>query len=192
MGIDEPLLFCLDLQQEFVTPGRPWADPYGDEISYPCSLVLKSARDAGWTIAHSQLHRGAPMMDGPGCMPQSIPGCEPRPGEVLLKRAGISAYAHPDMDELLSFDMMSESRAIRAIMIGFSASTSLKTTLYDARDRGHKLYLLEEAVGSSDTPEWSAEEARALCVKAARDLNLSCTKFAYDEVLGHLPDTSWL
>ena len=187
MGYDEPLLICMDLQQEFVTPGRPWADPDGEEISEVCEQTIKATREACWTLIHMQLHRGSPMMDGP-CLPQSIPGCEPRKGEVVLKRSGVSAYSHPDLDGLLSPYLDPDASKPSCIMIGFSAGTSLTSTLYDAQDRCHNLKLLEEACGSADAGDWSAEHTRALCIKTARELDRSVRKSAFPGILDNIPD----
>lgn len=191
MGYDEPLLVCIDLQQEFVTPGRPWADPDGDEISQVCAETLKAAREAKWEIIHLVFHRGTPMMDG-ACLPGPIPGCEPLKGERVLKRSGVSAYSHPDVEHLLVPNLDPEGPQPKCIMIGFNAATSLTTTLYDAQDRCHDLNLLEEACGASDSGDWSAEHSRALCIKTARDLGRSVRKGAFPGILDHVPDRTLL
>jgi nicotinamidase-related amidase len=162
-----PLLLCVDLQQEFVAFGRPFADPDGDEIGAVCAHLIAQAREAGWTVAHAQLHQGGPVIAGHG-LTQPIPGCEPRPGEVLLRRAGVSAFAHPDMEGVLDSAMGEE-----VYMIGFSAPMSLTSTLYDAEDRRAPLRLVEGAIGGADVGEWAAEDTRALCCETARRLGRS-------------------
>lgn len=169
MLLDTPVLLCLDLQMEFVAPGRPFADPDAEAIASLCSDLIAEARQAGWSVVHAQLHQGGPLIAGYG-LTQPAKGCEPRPGEVLLRRAGVSAFAHPDLDGVLESGMDSG-----AYVIGFSAPLSLTATLFDAEDRGHRLSLVEEAIGGADVSEWSAEESRALCVDTARRLNRSIT-----------------
>ncbi|MEQ8434965.1 MAG: isochorismatase family protein [Oceanicaulis sp.] len=167
MVLGVPVLLCLDLQMEFAAPGRPWADPDGEEIGALCADIIAAARANAWTLVHAQLHQGGPLMAGMG-MTQPIPGCEPRTGEVLLRRAGVSAYAHPDLDGILEGSLGSQ-----AYLIGFSAGTSLSATLFDAQDRGHSLTLIEEAVGAADVGEWASEENRALCIDSARRMERS-------------------
>lgn len=159
-----PVLLCLDLQQEFITPGRPWSDPDGDEVVAMCAHIIEAARTAGWSLVHAHLHQGAPMIAGHG-LTQPIPGCEPRPGEVLLRRAGVSAYAHPDLDGILE-----GADAGSAFVIGFSAPMSMTATLFDAADRVHALSLIVDAVGAADVGEWGAEHTRALCIDTARKM----------------------
>ena len=164
MLLGVPVLVCLDLQMEFVAPGRPFADPDGEAAAAICADVIARARQAGWSVVHAQLHQGGPLMAGLG-LTQPIPGCEPRPGEVLLRRAGVSAYAHPDLDGI-----MEGALGAQAYLIGFSAGTSLNATLFDAQDRGHDLTLIKEAVGAADVGEWASEENRALCIETARGM----------------------
>lgn len=169
MMLGVPILLCMDMQMEFVAPGRPWADPDGDEVAASCAHIIALARRAGWSLVHAQLHHGGPMMEGEG-LSKPIPGCEPRPGEVLLRRAGVSAYAHPDLDGVLEGAM-----GAPAYMIGFSAPMSLTATLLDAEERGHGLALIEDAVGAADVGEWSADHTRELCLDTARKLGRTVT-----------------
>ena len=165
MSLGVPVLVCLDLQMEFVTKGRPWTDPQGERVAQVSASILSEARAANWSIVHVQLHPGGPIMADSG-LHQPAPGCEPRPGEILLRRAGVSAYAHPDLSGILEGAM-----GAPAYLMGFSAPTSLTATLYDAEERMHPLSLIEEAVGSADVGEWSADHARALCMDTANKLH---------------------
>ncbi len=165
MFLETPVLLCMDLQMEFIAPGRPFADPDGDLIAKQCGELIADARQAGWSVVHTQFHRGGPLMSDHG-LPQPIPGCEPRPGEVLLRRAGVSAFAHPDLDGI------AEAAASGGVfVIGFSAPLSLTSTLFDAQDRGKNLLFVEGAIGGADLAEWSAEESRALLIHSAQRLN---------------------
>ena len=171
------VLLCMDLQQEFVAPGRPFADPDGEAVAAVCADLLHRARTADWIIVHAQLHQGGPLIAGHG-LTQPIKGCEPRPEEVLLRRAGVSAYAHPDMEGVLDSCI-----GANAYMIGFSAPTSLTSTLFDAEDRGHPLILVEGAIGGADLGEWGAEATRDLCVDSARRLGRSVTLARFQDQL---------
>jgi len=165
MSLGLPVLLCLDLQMEFVQPERPWSDPEGPRVAAVCASILAEARAANWSIVHAQLHPGGPIMAGHG-LHQPAQGCEPRPGEVLLRRAGVSAYAHPDLTGIMECAM-----GAPAYMIGFSAPTSMTATLFDAEERGHALALVEEAIGSAEVGDWTADEARALCMDTADRVN---------------------
>ncbi len=169
MLLDTPVLLCVDLQMEFVAPGRPFADPDGEEIASRCASIISDARDAGWSVVHVQLHQGGALVAGHGLI-QPIQGCEPRPGEVLLRRAGVSAFAHPDLEGILE-----AAAGSGAYAIGFSAPTSLTSTIFDAEDRLQPLHFVEGAIGGADNAEWSAEDSRALLLDTARRMNRHMT-----------------
>jgi nicotinamidase-related amidase len=183
MLLDTPVLLCMDMQMEFVAPGRPFADPEGEAIAARCASIMREARDAGWSVVHAQLHQGGPLIAGHG-LTQAIPGCEPRPGEVLLRRAGVSAFAHPDLDGVLE-----ASAGSGAFVIGFSAPLSLTQTLFDAEDRGHNLSFVEDAIGGADVSEWSAEASRALLVHTAERMHRNVSM---DELMSRIRKTASL
>lgn len=162
MKLGVPVLLCLDLQMEFVAPNRTWSDPEGERIASVCASILSEARAAGWAIVHAQMHPGGPIMAGHG-LHQSAPGCEPLAGEVLLRRAGVSAYSHPDLDGIMECAM-----GAPVYVIGFSASTSMTATFLDAGERLHPLNMVEEAIGAAEVGDWSADHNRALCLETAR------------------------
>jgi nicotinamidase-related amidase len=177
MLLDTPVLLCLDLQMEFIAPGRPFADPDGDLIAARCSELIQDAREAGWSVVHTQLHRGGPLIAGQG-LTQPIPGCEPRPGEVLLRRAGVSAFAHPDLEGVLQGAAESG-----AYVIGFSAPLSLTSTLFDAEDRGQTLRLSTAPWAGRMSANGARRNPARLLVHTAERLNRSITLEALQDRL---------
>lgn len=161
-----PVLICVDLQQEFATPGRPWADPDAGRVVAVCRRAIAGAREAGWRLVHTHLASGGPMANGDG-LARVIPGCQPHPGEVLLRRPGVSIFSHPEMEPLLA---EAEADGAPVVMAGFCAPMSLSASLFDAHDRSRPLALLDEACGGADIGRWSAAQTRAMCMDTAAKL----------------------
>lgn len=159
-------LICVDLQEEFVLPGRPWADPQAPQVLEVCRAALTAARAARWRIAHAHLHRGGPMTD-PRALSRPASGFRPEPDEVLLRRTGVSIFSHPETCEIAA-----EAAACQApvVMVGFSAPMSLSASLFDAHDRGLPLSLLKGAAGGADIGAWRAQETRHFCEAIAARL----------------------
>ena len=90
-------LVCLDLQREYVVPGRPrYADAHAG-VAGACQRVLEIARRNRWRVVHSQ-HRweigsARDMFGAP------IEGLRPLISEPVFARAGLSAFANPDRSE---------------------------------------------------------------------------------------------
>jgi len=161
-----PVLICVDLQEEFATAGRPWADPDAGRIAAVCRRVIAGARTAGWRLVHTRLETGGPMADGGG-LKRVIAGCEPMAEEILLRRPGVSIFSHPEMDGLLA---EAGEAGVPVVMTGFCAPMSLSASLFDAHDRGRPLALLEDACGGATIGAWSARETRLFCAATAAKL----------------------
>ena len=164
MDSNRPVLICMDLHREFITPGRPWADPDGERVSKQCSKIMQHGRANAWTLIHIQLDRDAPFLFR-AQLDQIITGCEPRADEVSLQRAGVSAYSHLDV-----FDILESLKHRDIYLIGFSAPTSITHTLFDAKANSHLIKIVESAIGSMDLEDWGAKYARLLCFDTAKRL----------------------
>jgi nicotinamidase-related amidase len=140
-------LVCLDLQRDYVVPGRPRYAAENAQVAAACVRVLAHARDAGWRIVHSQLRR-----DGGGGWPRQlfsapIEGLRPLISEPVFFRHGLSAFADAGF--------ASELRAARGdevFLIGFSLVDTCLATVMAGVDEGLSLTLLEDAVGAGAAP----------------------------------------
>ncbi|MBV9994675.1 MAG: isochorismatase family protein [Caulobacteraceae bacterium] len=163
-------LICLDLQREYVIPGRPFYTPAGAEVAAACARVLAHARTMGWRVVHSQLRRAGGCF-GPGPFGAPIEGLRPLISEPVFLRRGLSAFSNPDFALELH-----RARGEDVFLIGFSlADTCLATTLA-ALDQGLDLALVEDAVGvgggaAAEAPEIARAVLRPLArLVSSRDL----------------------
>jgi nicotinamidase-related amidase len=138
-------LICLDLQRDYVVPGRPRYSLANTEVAATCARVLHFARDEGWRVVHSQ-YRGETTAPWPReLFGAPIEGLRPLISEPVYFRKGLSAFANPGFAE-----EMRVARGAQVYLIGFSlADTCLATTLAGV-DEGLSLTLVEDAVGASE------------------------------------------
>jgi len=161
-------LICLDLQRDYVVPGRPRYVPANAGVVEACRRVLGHARQAGWRVVHSQeRHETAPtlMFGAP------IEGLQPLVTESVFFRRGLSAFANPAFASKLS-----EARGADVHLIGFSLPDTCLATALAARDEGLSLTLIEDAIGTGAAAS-TAEAARAVLEPHAR-LTRSALLFA--------------
>jgi nicotinamidase-related amidase len=149
-------LICLDLQRDYVVPGRPRYAPGNAEVAEACAKVLGRAREEGWRVVHSQ-HRadGAPLSPR-GLFDAPIEGLRPLISEPVFFRSGLSAFANPAFAAELK-----RARGDRVLLIGFSLADTCLATALAAVDAGLSLTLVEDAVGASDRVE-ASDVARAI------------------------------
>ena len=160
-------LICLDLQRDYVVPGRPRYAPANAGVVEACRRVLAHARQAGWRVVHSQVrHETTPtlMFGAP------IEGLQPLVTESVFFRSGLSAFANPAFATRLS-----EARG-EVYLIGFSLPDTCLATALGARDQGLSLTLIEDAIGAGAAAS-TAEAALAVLRPHAR-LTKSARLFA--------------
>jgi nicotinamidase-related amidase len=140
-----PWLICLDLQRDYVVPGRPRYAAANTDVAAACARVLDLARDEGWRIVHSQLRYEATALWPGELFGAPIEGLRPLISEPVYFRRGLSAFA--------SQGFAAELRAARdadVYLIGFSLTDTCLATVLAGVDQGLSLTLVEDAVGASE------------------------------------------
>ncbi|HEY3799749.1 MAG TPA: cysteine hydrolase [Caulobacteraceae bacterium] len=154
-------LICLDLQRDYVVPGRPKFDPGADAVAQACDRMLRHARDDGWRIVHAHQQTGA--VGDSSRFGAPIDGLRPLVREPIFMRAGLSAFSNPDFSEELG-----AARGAEVYLIGFSLSGSCLATALAAVDAGLNVSLVEDAVGAGPAAPSVGQIARALLMPWVR------------------------
>ncbi len=152
-------LVCIDLQRDFVEAtgriGGRYADLKNvDAAVRKASDLLKAARAAGLTIAHSRSHRyGASIRDDligdPGY--ELCDACRARDGEIVVDKWTFGAFASTDLEARL------RQRGVRRILLcGVLTNVCVMATAVQAVDRFFRVCLVEDACAAFD-PSWHAK-----------------------------------
>ena len=136
-------LVCLDLQREYVVPGRPRYSAAHSAVVMACRSVLQIARAAGWRVVHSQTRSEDAGLSPREMFGAPIEGLRPLVTEPVFFRRGLSAFANPAFASELRF-----ARNAEVYLIGFSLADSCLATALAAVDEGVSLTLVEDAVGA--------------------------------------------
>jgi nicotinamidase-related amidase len=155
-GARRPWLICLDLQRDYVVPGRPRYAAANADVAETCARVLSIAREDGWRVVHSQLRADDGQARPRELFGAPIEGLRPLISEPVFFRRGLSAFANPAF--------AAELRAARGgevYLIGFSLADTCLATALAGFDEGLSLTLLEDAVGAGETLG-AAEVARTI------------------------------
>ena len=135
-------LICLDLQRQYVVPGHPHYRAEADEVVRRCARVLAMARGRGWRILHSQLRHEASGWRQRDYFGSPIEGLRPLISEPVHLRDGLSAFCDRDFSAKLR-----EAVGDEVYLVGFSLADTCLATVLSAVDHGHRLALIEDAVG---------------------------------------------
>jgi nicotinamidase-related amidase len=144
-------LVCLNLNREYVTPGRPLFAPAAAAAATRARACLSHARDLGWQVVHVQSRHSPLGFDARFARP--IDGLEPLPTEALFITQRRSAFAHPELRARLVSD-----RPDAVFLVGFSLALEGLASLFDAVDLGLSLRIVEDAAASPAIGDRSAAE----------------------------------
>lgn len=166
-----PWLVCLNLNREYVTPGRPLYAPGAAAAAIRARACLSHARDLGWPVAH--VHARYSRLSKSSNFARPIDGLEPLPSEALFFTPRRSAFAHAELRARLIAE-----RPPAVYLVGFSLAVEGLASMFDAADLGAVVRLVEDAVATPAIGDRSAAEMdRAALAIAA---SLSCVAASAD------------
>lgn len=163
-GTAPPWLLCLNLNREYVTPGRPLFAEAGGSAAACARTLLNSARRRGWAVAHVQSRRG--RLANAEAFQRPIEGLEPLPSEPLFFVRHRSALAHLDLRARVSAE-----RPPVVYLIGFTLAHEGLATLFDAADLGLSLRIVADAVASPPIGDRTATEIDRAALAIAASLS---------------------
>lgn len=169
-----PWLICLNLQREYVTPGRPLHAPHGEAVAAVAQSCIRAARARGWRVSHIQTRR--PPLANEKFFARPIEGLEPIPSEAVFSTAQRSALSHADLCARLR-----EARPDQVYLIGFSLAHDGLATMFHALDIGLPLRVVEGAMGSPALGDRSAADIDRAALAIAASMSALATP---EEVMG--------
>jgi nicotinamidase-related amidase len=146
-------LICLDLQREYVVPGRPHYQPANACVANACVRVLEHARAQGWRVVHSQLRNSGASFFGDGIFGAPIEGLRPMVTEPVFLRRSLSAFANTAFSAELASACGDD-----VYLMGFSMADTCLATAFAAVDLGLSLTLVEDAIGVGGTAAFGATQ----------------------------------
>jgi len=154
LGRPQPWLVCIDLQREYVVPGRPSYTQAAADVARVCARLLEHARSEDWRVVHTQVRAGA-HFKGEGLFGAPIDGLRPRITEPVFQRCGLSAFSNPDFAAV-----MRDAQGEEVYVIGFTLNQSCLATALGAVDLGLSVTVVEDAVGVSPCRDLSPSATR--------------------------------
>lgn len=135
-----PVLVSLDLQREYVTPGRPYCLEYIDQSLENCRRLLNHAREQKWPVAHVRYIQDGHLFNARLPYSRFIEGFEPMAYEMVFTRDKFSCFASPEFS-----NFMETARHSPVFIMGFNTQMCCLSTLVDALHRGMRLKYIVDA-----------------------------------------------
>lgn len=139
------ILVVIDIQKEYITPGRPYYLHGIDPSLEKCTEVLAFARKHNWDIIHIQHSNGdnAPKFNPTNEYFDFVAEFTPRANEKHFVKDDFSCYSSA---EFLDFMQAAYTSAeVNTYIIGYNSVMCCLSTLEEARCRKHKMFFVQDA-----------------------------------------------
>ena len=160
-------LICIDLQEEYYTPGGPLFIPRGEAVRENVARLQEAARKNGRPVIHVRhISRdpkaGTFRAGGPG-VEFSAP-TEPGPGEPVVTKIRPGSFHQTDLGDLL------QRRGVETVVIcGLMSFMCCDTTAREAQARGYEVLFVRDATAALELDGIPAETVHAVvCAVQAR------------------------
>jgi nicotinamidase-related amidase len=167
---DNTALLIVDMQNDFVLPGRPLATPKAMDIIPVIAALANEARGKGWPVIYTQeMHRPEltdfgieGYFEPPHCLegtdgPELVDGLDAQPGDIRIQRKRrYNAFLGTDLDLVL------RNQGIQNLLVtGVCTDICVISTVQHARNLDYRCFVIEEGVDGT-TPE--RHQAALLCM----------------------------
>ena len=145
--IPKNILVLIDIQKEYVTPGRPYYLS-GIEPSLENSRqLLEFARKNDWERIHIQHSNGnaAERFNPQTEHFDFVDGFSPINSEKHFLKRDFSCYSSPEFSAYVSALFTSEEPEPNIYLIGYNTVMCCLSTLEEARRKKHKMHLVKDA-----------------------------------------------
>ena len=136
-----PVLVCVDMQQEYLSPGRRHAMADTTEVLATCTTLLAQWRSRLWPILHLKRVARSAWFNPASTLTDWLPAFRPRPGEMTFEHPLPSAYSSARFNEYIS-----HVGVTTCMLLGFSLEETVLATVVEGFHRGHDLHVVEQAV----------------------------------------------
>lgn len=156
--LERAVVCFFDLQEEYVSPGRPLALPHTDPWQANCRTLLSFARHSKLQIAHfRQLGRSA-LFNPAAEWSRWIDEFKPRPtSEMAFERDSPSAFA---CDGFAKY--MQSIREPCVVIAGLTGAYSCLTTAIESYVRGYQAIFVRDSSSSPALGESSPDQVHDL------------------------------
>jgi nicotinamidase-related amidase len=136
-------LVVVDVQNEYVTPGRPFNIQSIAPSLARCADVLAQARSEGWPVAHVQHLQSGSIFAHGSQEAALVEGFEPRSGEELITKGDFSCYSAEAYRRFVA-----TNRGRELVIVGYGATMCVLSTIIDGYHRGDKYVLVTDATAA--------------------------------------------
>lgn len=134
------VLVVIDVQREYVTPGRKFHISGIDDSLRKGAELLQFARAQNWPVVHVQHLQDGDLFGRQSPTSDFVEGFSPVKGEVVAVKGNYSSFSSPDFEKFAA-----EHRDDEFLVMGYGTTMCCLATIVEGYHRGLRFALVEDA-----------------------------------------------
>jgi ureidoacrylate peracid hydrolase len=156
--MSQKVLVVVDIQREYVTPGRPFHIASIGPSLENARRVLETARKRGWPIYHVRHLQDGALFNRGDELSGFVQGFEPQADEREIHKGNFSCYSAPEFVEAMA---RHAARGDEIVLIGYGSTMCCLSTIIDGYHRGQKMTFVPEASRAKASTRFGEESLHA-------------------------------
>jgi ureidoacrylate peracid hydrolase len=163
MAATPRILLVIDIQQEYITAGRPYHIEGIEPSLTNAKALIEAARAAEVPVWHVHHQQDEGMFARDGAHTAPIEGFEPQAGEPVFIKDLYSSFSSPALVEALE-----ETKPEDITVIGYGTPMCCLSTVVDGIHRGYSFTLVEDATAAKAGEQAGEDELHRSAVNVVR------------------------
>ncbi len=152
MTYQNNVLCIIDIQKEYITPGRPFFIEGIEPSLHNAKNILDHARLNSWKIIHvKHLQSGNIFSDG-SPYSEFIEAFEPKDNEIVCVKNKFSSFSSSEFSQQLKDNFMAN-----LFLIGYGSTMCCMSTIIDGHHRGFNFTFVKDASYAKPTNNLDSE-----------------------------------
>ena len=154
--IDMKIILAIDIQNEYITEGRPFNIRGIESSLYNARSIIETARKNGvpvWHVKHEQHEKNKNVFVKGAALSKFVDGFQPLQDEYCFTKDMYSCFSSDEFTK-----KMAEEKPDEIVIIGYGTSMCCTCTIIDGIHRGYNFTLIEDATASRGFPHATEEE----------------------------------
>lgn len=136
-------LIVIDVQNEYVTPGRPFNIEGIAPSLEQLKSVLGTAREKNWPVVHVRHLQAGSIFNPESNLSDFVEGVSPNLGEYSVQKSNFSCFSSP---EFVNFVEKYSDHEL--VVVGYGSTMCCLSTIVDGYHKGFKFSFVQDASAS--------------------------------------------
>jgi ureidoacrylate peracid hydrolase len=143
----QKILVAIDIQREYVTPGRPFHIASIAPSLANAQVLLQYARSHAWPVVHVQHLQDGAIFNRDAEYSRFVDGFTPIEGETSVTKGNYSSFSAPAFTDFVQEQVQAHT-SCEFVVVGYGTTMCCLSTIVEGYHRGYSFALVQDATAA--------------------------------------------